>query len=149
MRALVQRIKEASVHVKSECISTIKSGILIYLGVAIDDTNQDVEYLSEKISTLRIFPDLNNKMNLSVLDTRESVLVVSQFTLLADARKGRRPSYSYAASPELAVPLYEAFIEKMRSCGLEVKTGVFQASMDVRYTNEGPISILLDSKKTF
>lgn len=149
MRALVQRVKNASVVVESRLVSEIASGILVYLGVAMDDKIGDAEYLAEKISMLRIFPDAENKMNLSVLDTGGSAMVVSQFTLLADARKGRRPSYSNAAAPEYAVPLYKTFIEQLKSRGLTVETGVFQASMDVSYTNEGPISILLDSKKTF
>lgn len=149
MRALVQRVKNASVVVESRLVSEIASGILVYLGVAMDDKIGDAEYLAEKISMLRIFPDAENKMNLSVLDTGGSAMVVSQFTLLADARKGRRPSCSNAAAPEYAVPLYKTFIEQLKSRGLTVETGVFQASMDVSYTNEGPISILLDSKKTF
>ena len=149
MRAVVQRVRNASVRVAGINVGAIDHGILVYLGVACNDSNEDVTYLSEKIMNLRIFSDFDEKMNLSVKDVSGSVLIVSQFTLLADARKGRRPSYSGAAPPELAKTLYDNFILALRDQGLPVSTGTFQASMQVEYINDGPITILLDSKKMF
>jgi len=149
MRAVVQRVRNASVRVSEMRVSYIDYGILIYIGVASDDSHSDVLYLSEKISNLRIFPDQDEKMNLSVKDIAGSALIVSQFTLFADARKGRRPSYSDAAPPELASILYTDFISALSNQGIPVYSGIFQASMQVEYINDGPITILLDSKKTF
>ncbi len=149
MRAVVQRVADASVTVEGECVGAIDRGLLIYLGVAAGDTEADADYLAEKISTLRIYPDAEERMNLSVSDLGLSVLVVSQFTLLADVRKGRRPSWSGAASNEVAKPLYEHFCSKVEGAGLRVATGRFQAVMRVAYVNEGPVTILLDSRKAF
>jgi D-aminoacyl-tRNA deacylase len=148
MRAVVQRVTEASVTVGGELSGRAERGILVYLGVELGDTRDDAAYLAEKAANLRIFRDSEGKMNRSVVDEGGSALVISQFTLLADARKGRRPSYSDAAPPGLAKPLYEAFVELLRGY-LPVETGVFQAEMRVRSTNEGPVTILLDSKKMF
>ncbi len=161
MRAVVQRVSDASVtyyreigsdqHQCSEesLCGSIPRGIIVYIGIAVDDTEQDAVYLAEKISRLRIFMDAQEKMNLSVLDLGLEALVVSQFTLHADARKGRRPSYSQAAAPRLAEALYQRFCEELRAHGVRVQTGKFQEIMRVRYTNEGPVTILLDSKKVF
>jgi D-tyrosyl-tRNA(Tyr) deacylase len=148
MRAVVQRVSSASITVSGELVGKAERGILVYLGVASGDTESDAAYLAEKAANLRIFEDAEGKMNRSVIDERGGALVVSQFTLLADARKGRRPSYSDAAPPELAKPLYEAFVGFLRGY-IPVETGIFQTEMRVAYTNEGPITILLDSKKMF
>ena len=149
MRAVVQRVKNAKVSVEGSVCGHIDSGILIYLGVAEGDSKSDAEYLAEKIAFLRIFEDAEGKMNLSVHDLKLEVLAVSQFTLLADARKGRRPSYSDAAQPEIAKSLYEYFVEKIKAQGLHCETGIFQTHMEITYTNDGPVTILLDSKKLF
>ena len=149
MRAVVQRVSAASVSVLGEVTGSIERGLLVYLGVAAGDGETDAAYLAEKVATLRIFNDENETMNLSVTDIGGSVLVVSQFTLLADARKGRRPSYSGAAPNEAAKSLYEDFLAKLRGKGLNTECGVFRASMRVAYVNEGPITILLDSRKLF
>lgn len=149
MRAVVQRVCDASVTVEGEVIGAIDRGLLVYLGVAAGDAEADSDYLAEKIATLRIYPDAEERMNLSVSDLGLSVLVVSQFTLLADVRKGRRPSWSGAAPNELAKPLYEHFCARVQAAGLRVATGRFQAVMRVAYVNEGPVTILLDSRKAF
>jgi D-aminoacyl-tRNA deacylase len=149
MRAVVQRVADAKVEVEGKLAGAIESGLLVYVGVGVDDSMTDAEWLAEKVTTLRIFDDEAEKMNLSVRDVGGAVLVVSQFTLYADARRGRRPSYSNAAQPTLARPLYEKFVETLRASSLPVSTGQFQAVMKVSYTNLGPVTILLDSKKTF
>jgi D-tyrosyl-tRNA(Tyr) deacylase len=149
MRAVVQRVRDARVSVESRVIGKIAWGILVYLGVAQGDCEADAAYLAEKISGLRIFPDSGGVMNRSVLEAGGGVLAVSQFTLLADARKGRRPSYSNAAEGVTAKRLYEYFMEKIREQGLVCESGIFQAHMEVSYTNDGPVTILLDSKKLF
>lgn len=149
MRAVVQLVKESSVTVDQETIGAIGAGFLIFLGVNKEDTEQQATYLADKISTLRVFQDENDKMNLSLLDTGGSALVVSQFTLYGDCRKGRRPSYSKAARPELANNLYEFFIEQLRTKGIDVATGKFQAMMEVSLVNDGPVTLLLDSDKEF
>jgi len=149
MRAVVQRVSEASVTVEGKRVGAIEKGLLVYLGVAGGDTERHADYLADKVAGLRIFTDSEDKMNLSVQDIGGGILVVSQFTLLADARKGRRPSYSDAAEPEKANPLYLYFVDQLRKRGLTVETGVFQASMRVQYINEGPVTILLDSTKLF
>jgi D-aminoacyl-tRNA deacylase len=149
MRAVVQRVRDAAVRVDGRTIGSITAGLLVYLGVGRNDTDRDLRILCDKIANLRIFPDEQGKMNLSVLAVRGAILVVSQFTLFADAREGRRPSYSEAAPAELARGMYEKAIELLRASGLEVETGEFQASMEVSYTNLGPITILLDSEKKF
>jgi D-aminoacyl-tRNA deacylase len=149
MRAVVQRVENASVKVEDKIVGAIAKGLLVYLGVGKDDTEADAQWLADKIVTLRIFPDADYKMNLSVQDEKAGILVVSQFTLYADSRKGRRPSYDGAAAPSVARGLYESFVEKMRVRGLPVETGEYQAVMDVAYINKGPITILLDSEKIF
>jgi len=149
MRAVVQRVADARVTVDGRICGRIEEGLLVYLGVAAQDEERDLRYLADKVVNLRIFPDSNDKMNLSVLDTGGGVLVVSQFTLYGDARLGRRPSYTAAAEPEKARSFYENFAERIRGYGLQVETGRFAARMDVRYTNVGPVTILLDSSKLF
>lgn len=149
MRAVLQRVSDASVKVSNEVVGEIAAGLLVLLGVARDDTNTDADYLAEKIVNLRIFSDNEGKMNRSLLETGGSMLVVSQFTLYGDVRRGRRPSYSDAAEPDKANSLYEYFVERLRSFGVRVETGVFQAMMKVSLTNEGPVTILLDSRKLF
>ncbi|MFP3089282.1 D-tyrosyl-tRNA(Tyr) deacylase [Treponema sp. TIM-1] len=149
MRAVVQRVRDAQVSVAGEETGKIARGLLVYLGVAQGDCEADAGYLAEKIAGLRIFPDAAGVMNCSVLESGGAVLAISQFTLLADARKGRRPSYSNAAEGAAAKGLYEYFMEKIREQGLICESGIFQAHMDVSYTNDGPVTILLDSKKLF
>ena len=148
MRAVVQRVENARVEVAGMPVGAIRHGVLVYIGIGLEDIGTDIEWLSEKIATLRIFEDEHGKMNLSVQDVGGGALVVSQFTLYADARKGRRPSYSNAAQPEIARPLYESFIKALGTY-LPVSTGQFQAEMRVSYTNLGPVTILLDSQKQF
>jgi len=149
MRAVVQRVSEASVSVNDEIVSRIGRGLLVLLGVGAEDTESDAEYLAEKIANLRIFEDEKGKMNLSVLDVRGEVLVVSQFTLYGDCRKGRRPSFTQAARPDKAQALYSYFIARIREEGVPTREGVFQAHMRVSLTNDGPVTILLDSGKSF
>lgn len=149
MRLVIQRVKKARVLVNGEVISSISRGLLVLLGVSEDDTEVDVQYLADKTVNLRIFEDSEEKMNLSVHDINGEILVVSQFTLYGDCRKGRRPSFANAARPDKAIPLYEAYISALTNMGHKPQTGVFQAMMDVELTNDGPVTILLDSKKTF
>ena len=149
MCAVVQRVSRASVSVDSRTVGEIGPGLLVLLGVARGDSQADVELLADKVVNLRIFPDPAGQMNRSLLDTGGGVLVVSQFTLLGDARKGRRPSYLEAAPPEAANQLYACFTAKLRESGLRVEEGVFRAMMDVALVNQGPVTILLDSRKGF
>ena len=154
MRAVVQRVSDATVSVVEgnggeQEVGRLARGLLIYLGVAKDDTEKDAQYLAEKISNLRIFLDDSGKMNLSIVDLGLSAMVVSQFTLFADTRRGRRPSFDQAAENELAERLYDSFCASVRSLGVAVATGRFRSTMRVRYANEGPITILLDSRKLF
>lgn len=149
MRAVVQRVKDCRVAVGAEITGEIASGLLVYVGFEDGDGEQDIRYLAEKILNLRIFQDEAGKMNLSVRDLGGQVLAVSQFTLHADVRKGRRPSYNRAAKPEVAERLYEAFLEELRRLGTPPESGQFGARMEVTYTNSGPVTILLDSKKLF
>ena len=149
MRAVVQRVKESRVEVKNRVVGQIGPGLLILLGVGQEDTSKDCEYLAGKISHLRIFSDEKGFMNLSLLDTGGAALVVSQFTLWGDCRKGRRPSFVKAAPPEPARDLYEHFVELLRRKGLTVATGMFQEMMDVHLINDGPITLMLDSHKAF
>lgn len=149
MRAVVQRVSQASVTVEEKTVGSIDAGLLVLLGVARDDQEADIIYLADKIINLRVFADEEGKMNRSLLDTGGAMLVVSQFTLYGDARKGRRPSYIEAADPEKANAFYEAFVSQVRNQGIKVETGVFQAMMKVSLINDGPVTILLDSKKSF
>jgi D-aminoacyl-tRNA deacylase len=149
MRAVVQRVKVCSVSVEGKVVGSIAAGLLVYLGVGKRDTDKDLASLCEKIVGLRIFQDAEGKMNLSVRDVGESILVVSQFTLYGDAREGRRPSYTEAADPVKARALYESALAHFRDAGIVVASGEFQASMEVSYTNRGPVTILLDSEKKF
>lgn len=149
MRAVVQRVTEASVAVGGNVIGAIGAGLLALVSVDADDTDQDAVYISEKIAGLRIFNDDQGKFNLSVEDTGRSVLVVSQFTLHGDCRKGRRPSFTQAARPEKAIPLYESVAMHLREHGLTVAMGEFGAHMTVHLVNNGPVTLLLDSRKVF
>jgi D-tyrosyl-tRNA(Tyr) deacylase len=149
MRAVVQRVKEAEVAVEGAVVGRIGPGLLVLLGVAAGDGPKDGELLAEKVANLRIFDDERGQMNRSLLDVAGEILVVSQFTLLGDARRGRRPSYIDAAPPEEAKRLYELFAAEVRGLGLRVETGVFRSTMDVGLVNSGPVTILLDSRKAF
>ncbi len=149
MRAVVQRVSRAKVTVGGEITGEIGPGLLVLLGVGAADTPTDVNYLAEKTVGLRIFEDTGGKMNLSVADVGGAVLVVSQFTLYGDVRRGKRPSFDDAAPPQLARELYEYFVEKVRAAGLRCETGRFQEMMQVELVNEGPVTILLDSTKAF
>lgn len=149
MRAVVQRVKNAGVTIDGENISEIGKGLLILIGITQGDTEADIDYIVSKCTNLRIFDDEDGVMNLSGADTGAEVLVVSQFTLYGDARKGRRPSYINALAPSEAEPVYEKAVEAFRKTGLTVKTGRFGAEMDVRLVNDGPVTILLDSRKGF
>jgi len=149
MRAVVQRVKKAKVEIAGETVGAIENGLLVFAGVGEEDSEKDAEYLADKIVNLRIFSDENDLMNLSLLDIDGSALVVSQFTLWGDCRKGRRPSFAKAARPERARELYEYFIEVLNEKGIIVATGVFQEMMDVHLVNDGPVTLLLDSAKTF
>lgn len=149
MRAVVQRVSRASVKVDGEIVGQIAEGLLVLLGVAQDDAESDADYLAEKIAGLRVFEDVEGKMNLSVVDAGGAVLAVSQFTLYGDVRRGKRPSFDAAARPDRAKALYEYFVQKICAAGLKCETGTFQAMMQVELVNEGPVTIILDSKKTF
>lgn len=149
MRAVVQRVKEAKVEVDGRAVGAIGQGLLIFLGVGEGDTENDSEYLASKIAHLRIFSDNQGLMNLSLVETEGAALIVSQFTLWGDCRKGRRPSFTRAARPEKAKVLYDDFIERMRVKGLQVATGEFQEMMDVHLINDGPVTLILDSSKNF
>ena len=149
MRAVVQRVSRAKVTVDSWIAGEIGMGLLVLLGVGREDSENDVNYLAEKITGLRVFEDTEGKMNRSVLDVGGSLLVVSQFTLYGDVRRGKRPSFDAAAAPETARRLYEQFVERIRAAGLRCETGRFQEMMQVELVNEGPVTILLDSSKLF
>ena len=149
MRAVIQRVSKASVSVENKTVGEIGRGILLLLGVAGDDDEIDAVYLLEKTLNLRIFEDADEKMNLSLLDSGGDLLVISQFTLYGDARRGRRPSFSQAAAPEKAKSLYDFFVAEARKQIARVQTGTFQAMMDVALVNDGPVTILLDSRKNF
>jgi len=149
MRAVVQRVRRASVKVGEELTGDIGKGLLVLLGVARDDSQTDAEHLAEKIAGLRIFEDDAGKMNLNVADVGGAVLAVSQFTLFGDVRRGKRPSFDAAARPDQAKALYEYFVERIRAGGVRCETGRFQEMMDVELVNAGPVTILLDSKKEF
>ena len=149
MRAVVQRVTRARVRVDEQVVGEIENGLLVLLGVAQDDTKADADYLAPKIASLRIFDDNEGKMNLSLKEIHGGLLVVSQFTLYGDVRRGLRPSWSDAAPPEVAEPLYEYFVESSRKLIGRVETGSFRKTMQVELTNDGPVTILLDSRKTF
>lgn len=149
MRAVVQRVHECSVRVEGRVVGSIGEGLLVYLGVAKDDGDRDVAYAAKKVAGLRIFDDEEGTPNRSVLDVAGSALVVSQFTLYGDTRKGRRPSYNRAGNPEEARSLYQAFLDALSAEGVPVATGVFQAHMDVASVNDGPFTILVDSRREF
>lgn len=149
MRAIVQRVKGASVAVNHGTVGSIEKGLLVYLGVHTTDEKFDADYLLDKILGLRIFEDDSGKMNLSVVQTGGGLLIVSQFTLFGDCRKGKRPSFSEAAGPQQARDLYEYFVSKCRETGVETETGTFREMMLVASINEGPVTILLDSRKLF
>lgn len=149
MRAVVQRVKTAAVEVGGEKVAEIDKGLLILLGVGVGDAPDDAEFLASKVASLRIFSDSNQKMNLSLLDIGGDVLVVSQFTLWGDCRKGRRPSFTRAASPAVANDLYRTFISFLKDKGIRVAEGRFQELMDVYLVNDGPVTMLLDSGKDF
>ena len=149
MKALLQRVSGATVSVAGEVVGSIGQGLVVFVGVANGDTEKDVEYLAEKTTGLRIFGDEEGKLNLSVLDINGELLLVSQFTLLADTRKGRRPSFIEAAPPAQAEELFGQFVEQVRATGLKVETGRFQQYMQVEIHNDGPVTILLDSRDKF
>jgi D-tyrosyl-tRNA(Tyr) deacylase len=149
MRAVVQRVSRASVTVEGEFVGSIGRGFLVMLGVGQDDGAGEAEHLAEKVAGLRVFEDEAGKMNLSLAETGGSCLVVSQFTLYGDCRKGRRPSFVAAAPPEQAERLYEVFVEAVRAQGIAVETGRFRRHMDVELVNDGPVTLLLDSGKAF
>lgn len=149
MRAVVQRVSRASVSVDGETIGKIGPGLMVLLGVGLEDSEKDVDYLVDKIVNLRIFQDEHGKMNISLLGIGGEMLVVSQFTLYGDCRKGKRPSYDKAARPETAEAMYEKFNQRCRDYGIKVETGKFQAMMKLDIVNEGPVTLILDSKREF
>ena len=146
MKAVVQRVTKASVTVDDTVVSRINTGLMVLLGVADGDTEKDADFLVDKIINLRIFEDAQGKMNISLVDVKGELLVVSQFTLLGDCRKGRRPSYVQAAAPDKAKALYEYFIRRTKESGIETKTGVFQAMMEVSLVNSGPVTLIVESR---
>src|SRR5690554_3253342 len=149
MRAVIQRVNSASVKVNEQNKGEINSGLLVFLGIGKDDEQKDADYLVNKIIELRIFEDNDGKMNLSAVDLDKGLLIISQFTLYGDCRRGKRPSFSNAAGVQKAKDLYNYFIEHIKESGLKVETGEFQAMMDVELVNNGPVTILLDSQKKF
>ena len=149
MRAVVQRVTRAKVTVEDEIVGEIGNGLVVLLGIARDDTKLDAAYLADKISALRIFDDEAGKMNLSVKELKGALLIISQFTLYGDVRRGLRPSWIDAAAPEVAEPLYDFFVRQIRSLVESVATGSFRAMMQVELVNDGPVTIMLDSKKLF
>ena len=149
MRAVVQRVTESSVTVDGQITGATDEGLVVLIGVEKGDTDKDAGYIADKVSGLRIFEDENEKMNLSVKDVGGSILAISQFTLLGDVRKGKRPSFITAEDPEIANRLYQQVCENIRNEGIKVETGIFQAHMLVKINNNGPVTILLDSRKTF
>ena len=146
MIAILQRVTSAQVYINEKIYNKINKGLLIFLGISQDDTKEDIKYLINKIIELRIFNDINNKMNLSITNIKGDILVVSQFTLLANTKRGRRPSFTGSANPNLAKQLYDLFLDKIKTYDLNVKTGKFGALMDVKLTNNGPATFILNSK---
>lgn len=149
MRAVVQRVTRGQVTVEGEVVGRIGRGYVVLLGVSREDTPEAADYMAEKVAGLRVFEDEAGKLNLSIQDVGGEVLAVSQFTLYGDVRKGRRPGFDRAGRPEVAEPLYERFVAKLREYGIAVETGRFQTHMAVELVNDGPVTILLDSEKTF
>ena len=149
MRAVVQRVSSASVTVDGDVVGAIRSGFLVLLGVEQEDTQTDVTWMASRVMGLRVFEDADGKMNLDLKQTDGAAMVVSQFTLLGDCRKGRRPSFVAAARPEKAKSLYESFVAELRGQGIPTETGTFQAHMDVELVNDGPVTLLLDSQRKF
>ncbi len=149
MRTVVQRVSSASVTVAGEVVGQIESGFVVLLGITGTDTQDDVNFLTNKLIGLRVFEDADEKMNCSIVDAGGSMLIISQFTLFGDCRKGRRPSFIEAARPEVAKPLYESFVAELRAQGIKTETGRFQEHMDVALVNDGPVTLLLDSRKLF
>jgi D-tyrosyl-tRNA(Tyr) deacylase len=147
MKALAQRVSQASVSVNDRLVGEIGPGLVVFLGVAQGDSREDAIYLANKVVNLRVFADESSKFSLSALDTRGDILIVSQFTLLGDTRKGRRPDFTAAAPPDLAKELYEFFVEQVRTSGLKVETGLFQEHMLVEIHNDGPVTVLLEGKR--
>jgi len=147
LRAVIQRVKHANVVIDGRVNGEIKKGILILLGIHNEDTNKDIKWLVNKLTGLRIFEDSEGKMNLSVEDIEGEILIISQFTLYGDARKGKRPSFTEAARPEKAIPLYEEFIKQIREKGIKTETGIFGADMKVNLLNDGPVTLIIDSPK--
>ncbi len=145
MRAVIQRVTQGRVSIAGEVVGSINAGLVILLGVGAGDEESDVDIIANKIANLRIFADIEGKFNLSALEVNAEMLVISQFTLFADARKGRRPSFTDAARPEIAIPLYEKFVQKLNAMGFKVETGEFQADMLVEIHNSGPVTIWLDT----
>lgn len=149
MRAVLQRVKKASVTVDNQIVASIDKGLLVFIGIHRLDSEKEINWMADKIVNLRMFEDDNGKINLSLDDIRGEILIVSQFTLYGDCRKGRRPGFSEAAPPNGAQILYEQFIDVIRKKGLKTSSGIFQAMMDVSLTNDGPVTLLIDSAKTF
>lgn len=149
MRAVIQRVTRGSVTIDGEVVGAIEHGLVVLLGIARDDTKEDADYLVPKMIALRIFDDADGKMNVSVKDINGGLMIVSQFTLYGDVRRGLRPSWSDAAAPEIAEPLYDYFVESARKLLGRVETGSFRKMMQVELVNDGPVTILLDSRKTF
>lgn len=147
MRAVIQRVNSGSVTVNEKIVGSIGKGFVVLLGVSEKDTREDVAYMADKIVNLRIFEDEEEKMNLSLQDIKGELLVVSQFTLYGDCRKGRRPNFMSAARPELAEELYEELVKRCREMGIKTETGTFQASMKVNIENDGPVTVIVDSEK--
>ena len=149
MRAVVQRVSYSKVTVDGALVGEIQKGLNVLLGIGQEDCQKDIEYVAEKIVNLRIFEDSNNKMNLSLLDVKGEIIVISQFTLYGDCRKGKRPSYDKAARPEIAEEIYNKFIDYLKRFDILVQTGKFQAMMMVDIQNDGPVTLLIDSKREF
>ena len=149
MRCVIQRVTSASVAIDREVVGKCGKGYMILIGVSVDDTEKDLDYMATKIPTLRIFEDENGKMNKSILDVGGEILAISQFTLYGDARSQRRPGFTGAARPDKAIPLYESLVKAWRDQGIHVETGVFGADMQVSLTNDGPVTMLMDSTKLF
>ncbi len=149
MRIVIQKVDECEIWIDKQLYSRIDGGLLVLLGVGKEDRLETIDSMADKMMNLRIFPDSEGLMNLSLLDTKGEVMIVSQFTLYGDCRKGRRPSYTDAMKPKEAESLYDLFVERVRSYGLTIQTGKFQAMMDIKLTNTGPVTLLLDSDKAF